>query len=521
MNIGINETVGRPALVEFKEELHKQQKEVGRLLQNWLTLLDAMPEMVFLVSENFTIEYINSSARKCFGDLRKKECSNDLKAIVATEREIFKLRKAGGNKNVVDEGMREGVVDGLAAEYTAVPFIGYLGERLLMLIVRDITLHKQHDREITNFHVNIEEILTQKIGELQESEEDRKCLSQQINSLRSQLEGSHGSDKMIGNSRKMRELREMIYQVARSDATILITGESGTGKELVANKIRENSNRGDESFLKINCNSINDSILESDLFGYEKGSFTGADKQKIGKFEIVDGGTIFLDEIGDISPRMQASLLRVLQNGEIIRVGGNVPVKVDVRVIAATNVDLVQAVREKRFRLDLFYRLNIININIPPLRERKEDIVDLVSYFVKYYREAFKKDIDFVPQQIINRLLEHDWPGNVRELENLIQRAVLMTKGKMITEQHLLFDRDTSSGQSEVNTFDFDGKLGNVSLKNMIAEIESDIIMLALEKSNGSVAKASQDLNIGKTALYDKMKRYDISAKAIKRVSAR
>jgi len=321
---------------------------------------------------------------------------------------------------------------------------------------------------------------------------------------------------MVGRSRKMRELREMIHQVAGSDATILITGESGTGKELVANLLKATSQREDKPFLKINCNAINDSLLEADLFGYEKGAFTGATARKVGKFEVVDGGTIFLDEIGDISPRMQVSLLRVLQNGEIIRVGGNEPIKVDVRVIAATNVDLAQAVKDKKFRLDLYYRLNIINIDIPPLRERKEDIVELVSFFVNHYREAFKKEIDFVPKSIINRLLAHDWPGNVRELENLIQRAVLMAKGKMITEADLIFDQDPRIEQQRVDTFNIDDKLGALPLKAIVADFEAAIIHRALDKYNGNVSTAATQLKLGKTALYDKMKQHGISAKHIK-----
>ncbi|MCF6187991.1 MAG: sigma 54-interacting transcriptional regulator, partial [Desulfobulbaceae bacterium] len=291
----------------------------------------------------------------------------------------------------------------------------------------------------------------------------------------------------------------------------------GTGKELVANLVKASSNRDDGPFLKINCNAINDSILESDLFGYEKGAFTGAVTRKKGKFEIVDGGTIFLDEIGDISPRMQASLLRVLQNGEVVRCGGTEPVKVDVRVIAATNVDLATAVKEKKFRLDLYYRLNIINIVMPPLRERKEDIVELVSHFVKHYRVAFKKDIDFVPQSIINRLLNHDWPGNVRELENMIQRAVLMAKDKMITETDLFFDRNMDQDQIANPMANLQAKIGLLPMKGILAEFEAEIIRQALLKYKGNVSKAASDLKIGKTALYDKMKRHHISAKEIKR----
>jgi transcriptional regulator with PAS, ATPase and Fis domain len=214
---------------------------------------------------------------------------------------------------------------------------------------------------------------------------------------------------------------------------------------------------------------------------------------------------------------MQASLLRVLQNGEIVRVGGTEPVKIDVRVIAATNVNLAEAVKEKKFRLDLYYRLNIINVDIPPLRERKEDIVELVSHFVKHYREAFKKEIDFVPQSIINRMLNHDWPGNVRELENLIQRAVLMAKGKMITEDDLFFDQNLEQQHASGPAADVQAKIGLLPLKGILAEFETDVIRQALSKCKGNVSQAARELDIGKTALYDKMKRYAISAKEIKK----
>ncbi len=257
--------------------------------------------------------------------------------------------------------------------------------------------------------------------------------------------------------------------------------------------------------------------MESDLFGYEKGAFTGAVSRKKGKFEVVDKGTIFLDEIGDISPKMQAALLRILQNGEIIRVGGNEPVMVDVRVIAATNIDLARAVQDGKFRLDLYYRLNIINIVIPPLRERKEDILDLTSHFIKVYRKAFKKEIDFVPDAIINRLLMHDWPGNIRELENVIQRAVLMAKNNMITEHDLVFDISLTADSQSNYLYQIDDKLATVSLKDVISELERDIIVFTLKKNNGNVQQSAISLQIGKTALYDKMKRHDISVKLLKK----
>lgn len=484
------------------------REEVDRLSTNWRTLLDAMPEMVFLLRNDGVVEYLNRSARTRFGFPCSAKVKASLRAIGQARSATFSDESAG---------VVEALVDTVPVEYSSVPFVGYTGEKLMMLVMRDVTQRKKFEQELLQFNNNIEKILQQKINELQASEAVRTKLMRQVNSLKSQLGHHHQGDKMVGRSRKMRELREMIHQVAGSDATILITGESGTGKELVANLVKAASQRDDKPFLKINCNAINDSLLESDLFGYEKGAFTGAMSRKIGKFEVVDGGTIFLDEIGDISPRMQVALLRVLQNGEIIRVGGTEPLKVNVRVIAATNVDLAQAVKEKKFRLDLFYRLNIINIEIPPLRDRKEDIIELVSYFVNHYREAFKKEIDFVPKSIINRLLAHDWPGNVRELENLIQRAVLVAKSKMITEDDLLFDQESRTERGQGNTmFAIDDQLGIQPLKSILANIESSIIQTALSKYQGNVAVAADQLSVGKTALYDKMKQYGIRPKSIK-----
>jgi len=492
--------------------LSNTEEEVQRLSTNWQTLLDAMPEMVFLLRDDCAVEYMNRSAKTCFGSPCSRAACDSLKKIGTTCRErLLNASDSAGGDEVI-----EAVIDATPVEYSSVPFVGYTGEKLIMLVMRNITQRKNFERELLQFNTSIETILQQKIGELQASEEMRLRLSRQVNSLKSQLGHYHKADKMVGRSRKMRELREMIHQVSGSDATILITGESGTGKELVANLVKATSPRDDKPFLKINCNAINDSLLEADLFGYEKGAFTGASTRKIGKFEVVDGGTIFLDEIGDISPRMQVALLRVLQNGEIIRVGGTEPVRINVRVIAATNVDLAQAVKEKKFRLDLYYRLNIINIDIPPLRERKEDIIELVSHFVNHYREAFKKEIDFVPKSTINRLLAHDWPGNVRELENLIQRAVLMAKGKMISENELIFDQDPSMTPRPTDTFNIDDKLGALTLKSIVADFEATIIQRALHKYSGNVSTAADQLKIGKTALYDKMKQHGISAKSIK-----
>ncbi len=485
-------------------------KDLDRLIVNQRSLFEAMPEMVMLINGVISIEYMNPSAERFFQKLAvlPKNGSSDLPKVYSDLlKEVKDQLETSKQTSIISTQ-----INGAHIEYSIASCTGYRGDILHWLIMRDVSERIKQEQELEQFNSNIEQILFDKIEKLNESEETRQHLLQELNTLKSNLEHHQAEGTMVGSSSSLLEIREMVHQVAKSDATILITGESGTGKELVANLIRETSNRNKKPFLKINCNTINDSLLESDLFGYEKGSFTGAHARKKGKFEVVDNGTIFLDEIGDISPRMQAALLRVLQDGEIIRVGGNSPIKVDVRVVAATNRDLAAAVQDGTFRLDLFYRLNIINIAIPALRERKEDIIDLVSHFIRRYRAAFKKHVDFVPKSIIDRLKNHHWPGNIRELENVIQRAVLMAKTNIITDQELMFDLQPDMDQEE-SYVSFLQKLDGLPLKSMVAELERDIIVHNLSKNHGNVAKTSKSLELGKTALYDKMKRYGISAK--------
>jgi Nif-specific regulatory protein len=314
----------------------------------------------------------------------------------------------------------------------------------------------------------------------------------------------------------MANLQSIVERVASTDTTVLISGESGTGKELVAKLLREKSLRKNKPFLTINCTTISDLLLESELFGYEKGSFTGADKQRKGKFEIVEGGTIFLDEIGDISPRMQAALLRVLQNGEITRVGGHMPIKVDVRIIAATNRNLAKSVQKGSFRLDLFYRLNIINIVLPPLRDRVDDIHDLTTFFIQKYNRLFGKSIDTDPQYILKKLQRYHWPGNVRELENVIHRAVLMCKKTSLSNKDISFDMASSLGEEALSTEKDENNFNDLPLKSIIAQLEKEVIEAKLKSDRGNVANAAKSLEISKAALYEKMKRYGISAKALR-----
>jgi len=300
---------------------------------------------------------------------------------------------------------------------------------------------------------------------------------------------------ILGHSHAMRQIIDLIERVGPSDATVLIQGESGTGKEVVAAALRARSRRHEGPFIKVNCAAIPDSLMESELFGYERGAFTGAVKAKKGRFELADRGSIFLDEIGDMSAATQMKVLRVLQEGEFDRVGGTRTQKVDVRVIAATNVDLERAIAEKRFREDLFYRLRVIEVHIPPLRERKEDIPLLVDYFVRKYASKDGKRIDGLEQDALGMLLDYDWPGNVRELENAIERAVVLARGTRIVCADLAPDLQKSGPQAFV-TF---------TVGTTLDEIERRMIHETLRFTSGDKTRAAALLGITARTIYRKL----------------
>ena len=489
-------------------------KELDRIAGNQKALLEAMPEMVLLVNISGTIEHMNPSAVNFFGNLCD-EAESLNKKDARIHDQLIDLVKLSLEKKL--NHLETTLINDSHFQYSIASFSGYNGDNLYWLIIRDITESTKHREELSRHKNHIESVLTYKINELKESQTIRKKLCQQMKSLKVNLDLRESSGMIIGASKAMHDFQDMITRVADTDATILITGESGTGKELAANMLYEAGGRKDKPFLKINCNTINDTLLESDLFGYEKGAFTGAEHRKRGKFEVVDGGTIFLDEIGDISPRMQAALLRVLQNGEIFRVGGNQPIRVNVRIIAATNIDLAAAVQKGTFRLDLFYRLNIINLHLPPLRERKEDIADLVSHFVRKFRKAHDRDVQYIPRNSLEKLYDHNWPGNIRELENVIQRAVLISKTNIITVKDLIFDLPENNHND--STGDLDSMLlqyNGMPLKGIVAELEKKIITRKLESHSGNVAKAAKDLSICRAALYEKLKKYSISSKTLR-----
>jgi len=333
---------------------------------------------------------------------------------------------------------------------------------------------------------------------------EKEKLRDENKRLQSELENKYRITNIIGNSNKMREVFQMISQVSKSNATVLIRGESGTGKELVANSIHYNSHRANHPFIKVNCAAIPSNLIESELFGHERGAFTGAIKKKLGKFELANKGTLFLDEIGSIGLDVQVNLLRVLQEKEFDRVGGHVTIKSDVRIIAATNKNLELAVEEETFRGDLYYRLNVFPIYMPPLRERKTDILLLSDYFLEKYAKENSKDIRRFSTPAIDMLMAYHWPGNVRELENCIERAVLLCDGGVIHSYHL---PPTLQTGHESDT------LPDLSLEEAVGNLEREMIIDALKNARGNVTFAADVLKTTVRKFSYKAKKYGIDYK--------
>jgi transcriptional regulator with PAS, ATPase and Fis domain len=299
----------------------------------------------------------------------------------------------------------------------------------------------------------------------------------------------------------MREILDLATEVASLRSTVLIQGESGTGKELVARAIHNSGDRASKPFIAVSCAALAETLLESELFGHEKGAFTGAAQQKPGKFEMADGGTIFLDEIGDISPKLQVDLLRVLQDRSFYRVGGSEEVRVDVRVVAATHVNLLQAVAEGKFRDDLFYRLNVIEIRIPPLRERREDIPLLARHFIERLSHELGKDIGEISEGGIKILMDYNWPGNVRELENAVERAMVTCRGHELTEDDFSFLAQNQTAS----------KAWVAPAGMTLQEMEKLLIASTIERAAGNIKEAATLLGINRSTLYEKIKRYEIA----------
>jgi len=320
-----------------------------------------------------------------------------------------------------------------------------------------------------------------------------------INELKSELKDRYSLNNVIGKNYRMHEVYELLHEVAPTRSSVLIEGESGTGKELIANAIHHNSPREAKPFIKLNCAALAEGVLESELFGHVKGAFTGAIADRPGRFELADGGTLFLDEIGEISLQTQVKLLRVLQEGEFERVGGTRPVKVDVRLVAATNKNLKEAVESGEFREDLYYRLKVVPIVLPPLRERKDDIPLLVKHFLAKFNKEMKMEVGNLSPRALELLMDYNYPGNIRELEHIIEHAFVRCRGRTITPEHL---------PRELQSVDMIGRA--MDSDEPLKELEKETILRALDESGWKLQACARRLKISRTTLWRKMKELEI-----------
>ncbi len=337
-------------------------------------------------------------------------------------------------------------------------------------------------------------------------------LKEKVKKLEVQKRIPLGIEAIIGNSETIDYVKTLITEYAKYDSeTVLITGESGSGKELVSSAIHNLSPRHDKPFIEINCASIPDQLLESELFGHEKGAFTDAREKKMGLLEAANGGTIFLDEIGEMSLTLQAKLLRVIENNKIRKLGSNKDQKIDLRIIAATNKNLLKAIEEKEFRNDLYYRLNVLRIKVPPLRERGQDVLLLADYFVSHFKHKFTKQIESFNEDAKKALLLYDWPGNVRELRNVVERTCILLKDKFIAKENLALDF-LDHNPSVINIYEKDIDLNRYSYEDLISEIEATILKKALLSCNGNVSEAARLLKIPRETLRYKISKFNLSS---------
>jgi PAS domain S-box-containing protein len=324
----------------------------------------------------------------------------------------------------------------------------------------------------------------------------------EIKNLFEHLDERFKYENIVGKNKEIKQIINVLESVAQTDSSVLVTGESGTGKELAARAIHLNSHRRTGPFIAVNCSAFAESLIESELFGHEKGAFTGAIKSKIGRFELAQNGTLFLDEIGDLSITVQTKLLRVLETKEIERVGSNKPIKINTRIIAATNKDLEIEIEAGRFREDLYYRINVMNIHLPPLRERKDDLPILVNHFIEKFNEKFKRDIKHFSSSAFDILMDYNWPGNIRELENVIEHCFVLCGSDVIQIEHLPKRlREENFNSITKNTS------GNL---NHLKDAERNIIINTLKKHNGNRSKTAEELNIHPTTLWRKMKKFNL-----------
>ena len=446
----------------------------GIYMQNkFEVILNSIADGVFTIDTNWRIESFNAAAERITGFTAKE-------AIGKVCREIFRT-----NICDYDCAIRRSLETNAPVTNYEVVIIRRDGLKLPVSVSASIL----HDEE----------------GNIVGSVETFRDISQ-IQWLTTQLQERYQFENIIGKSHAMQEIYDYIETVSQNEVTSLILGETGTGKGLVAKAIHYHSPRAGGPFVTVSCAALPEALLESELFGHVKGSFTGAIADKPGRFELAKGGTIFLDEIGEIPPAIQAKLLRVTDDKEFERVGGTKTIKVNARIIAATNRDLRDEVKQGKFREDLFYRLNVVAIKIPPLRERREDIPLLIQYFLEKYNEDFTKEIEGLSQHSIDLMLDYDWVGNVRELENAIEHAFVHCGSRLIMPEHLPAEVRRGSSYAGISTM-----LSPASEANPLEEAEKMVILRVLEQTRWNIGKAAQILKLSRPTLWRKMKKYEIS----------
>ncbi|MBI1912502.1 MAG: sigma-54-dependent Fis family transcriptional regulator [Deltaproteobacteria bacterium] len=434
-----------------------------------------------------------------------------LKAIL--ESEGYNVGTASGGQEALEAIQK----NNFELVVTDLKMPGMDGHELLKQILREkpsvsvvmITAHGTIDSAVEAIRQGAFDYLTkpldrEKLLIVSKKAVEKSRLMSENMQLKQQLEKQFRPEGIIGTDSKMREIFRIIKKVSGSSATVLIYGESGTGKELIAKALHYSSLRSANPFMAINCAAIPETLLETELFGYEKGAFTGAYARNTGLFEAADKGTIFLDEIGDMNLTLQSKLLRVLQEKEIRRVGGSSNIKVNVRIIAATNKDLDIVIKEGKFREDLFYRLNVVAFKIPPLRERRSDIPELAAYFMKKYNEALEKNVKGISDEAMNAFMNYNWPGNVRQLEAVIERAILLNEGDTIEMESLpmeIMTRPITLGK-----MDFELPEGGISFE----DFEKEMLIKAMVKSNGVLGKAAHLLGMSYRTLQYRLNKFGI-----------
>lgn len=409
--------------------------------------------------------------------------------IPQVSREPMLLNRAAKRKGIRDE-----------LSYICVPV--KLGRKTMGALGVDLRFKRDRDYDrIVKFLRVVTSMIAQAVRMEQLVEAETKRLVAENIHLREELRERYDFSNMVGSSGGMRQVYEQISQVAGSNTNVLIRGESGTGKELIAHAIHYNSPRAKKPFVKVSCAALPETLIESELFGYEKGAFTGAQARKLGRFELADGGTLFLDEIGDLNLTTQIKLLRVIQEREFERLGSTETIEIKVRLIAATNKDLETAIADNTFREDLYYRLNVFSIFVPPLRERKPDVVALTDFFLEKYTKEHSKHIKRIATPAIDMLMSYHWPGNVRELENAIERSVLVCDGNVIHAHHL---------PPTLQTAEETGTIGTLSLEETVSSFEKDLIQDALKTTRGNRRKAARLLGATERVLNYKVNKYTI-----------